>query len=158
MTDLVEGPQRIVRIPEPAIAVIPVAGAVVEFRQAGRAGGDDAARIFILMQLQYKCRPDDLFLVNIRQIGALDPGLPVFDRLADKFVRRLFQRGLQRFAISQDQITVLVQDKRFLPEDIGQRDIRRQPYLLFQVEIADMVAADDRFGDQLAIVALWADS
>src|ERR1700743_3193949 len=35
MADLVKGPQGIVGVAEPAITVVPVACAVVEFRQAG---------------------------------------------------------------------------------------------------------------------------
>src|SRR5258708_4003127 len=125
----------------------------MEFREAGGSGGDDATRIFILVHVEHERRPDDLLLVDIRQVAALDPGLPVLGRLPDELLGSLLQRRFQRLAIGQHEVTILIENKRFSLLDISKGNIGGKPHLLVQVRITDMVAGHHRLRRHATIIS-----
>ena len=129
LLELAEQPksaQHVVRVSQPAVAIVPGAATSRRFRDGRRHCRYDRAGVFKAVQFQGERRADDFLLVQRRNVASLNPLLPVARRLAQIAIAQPRQRLVYRRSPAQHHVLALGQRKR-LPAEIGQRKIRDEP-------------------------------
>ena len=139
MAEPLERVQREVRIAEPAEAVVPRASRAGVLRDARRRRGEEGARVLVLVELERERRADHLVLVLARYARPLDPAAPVVERPLEEALCGLLEADLERLPPRQDEVSVLLEEKRALVLDVRQRDVRRQPNRRRKARVLDVV-------------------
>ncbi len=131
--------QREVRVAEPAEAVVPRAPRAGVLREARRRGGEEGARVLVLVELERECRADDLALVVAGHARALHPPSPVVERPLEEALGGLLEPRLERLAPREDEVAVALEQERPLVLDVGERDVGRQPDRGRKARVLDVV-------------------
>ena len=135
---------REIRVPDPAIAVVPVPLRAFMFRDGGREGRDDAAGFLVDAELQRNRGTDHGLLPFKRHCQAAGPTLPVEAGPLFPVARNDLRMIGQGFVRSQNESSLPVQNEAGPRQDIGDRRIRGDAEGKFLIHEADMVDAPDR--------------
>jgi hypothetical protein len=143
---------RVIGIADPAVAVVPVALAARRFGDRGGERGNDRAGLLVLAQLQGDGAADHLVLPFKRRGQAAHPQLPVLAglilHLAD------FRAGIaaEGFVRAEEEMLVAFHAVNAAFQHIADRGIGRKAQGLLAHQIADVVGATGRFGDQGTVI------
>ena len=135
-----EGAQHVVRIAEPAKAIVPGASAAGRFGNGRSHGGDDGAGIFEAMKLEGKGGADDFLLEERRNIALFHPLLPV----AGGFIPESLTQGRQGLfdgrAPGEREVVTPGEGER-LAAQVRQRDVGGEAQLAGEALVDDVVRA-----------------
>ncbi len=154
--EAVERPHDKERVTHPAIAIVPVAGAVRRFGNAGGHGGDDRAGRLVGAHLERDGGADHRLLPFDRYGQPVNPGAPVIRRVLEERLRHFRRTFRQRLVRSEDQVNGLGHLERGLFEQIVDRRIRRQPHGELVADKTDVIGAIGHGRRLRAVVEAWA--
>ena len=130
-----------IRVPQPAIAIVPVAAAVGCLGNGRRHRRDDRAGILECVEFQGDRRPDHRVLPFEGNGQMAHPPPPVGDRFVAEMSRDLFHRALEGFIGPEDQADVVLQEEGSLFHDRRHRHISGQPDHDRPAKVSDVIAA-----------------
>jgi hypothetical protein len=140
-----------VRVPQPAVAVVPVAPAVRGLRDRGGHGRHDRAALVEGAQLQRDRGADHRLLPLEGDREVPRPVEPVVPGALEELPRRGADRRRQRLVRPEDQVERLLEDEVGLLVHVGDRRVRGEPHHQVRHHVADVVAAMGGGGAPVAV-------
>ena len=137
----VQRPHRVIGVANPAVAVVPVAPALLELRHRGRHGGDNGAGFFIGAQLQRDRRADHRLLIVERQIEFAHPVLPIGDRSIQRALNAVADILVVALVRTKEEGVRPLQPEHALLQHMRHGTIGRQAEGDVGAHIADMVGS-----------------
>ena len=148
----VQGLHRVVAVPYPAVAIVPVPLASGRFGYRRGQGCHDRPGFFMLAQLEGDGGTNDLFLPFERDVKAAHPVLPVSAGVLfhpPHFAADVADEG---FVGPEEEVLVAFDAVAAIFKKITHRSIGGQADGLGAEEIADVVGAVGGFGQRLAVI------
>ena len=139
--ELVEGPDDVVAIPHPAVAVVPVAARVGRLGHRRGHRRDDCAGLLEPAELEGDRGPDHRLLPLERHMQVPHPLAPVGGGRAQKVLTGLRHRTGQALVRPEEQGDRLLEVEPRLVEDVGERRVGGEPDGEVRADVADVVGA-----------------
>ena len=139
--ETVERPHHEERIPQPAVAIVPVPARVRGFRDARGHCRDDRAGLLERAELQRDGGAGDRLLPLERQRETPGPPPPVRGGLLLELARGLLDAACESLVGAEEQAHRLLEQERSLVEHVGDGSVGVEPQCLTRVHVADVVRA-----------------
>ena len=150
--ETVERPHHEERVPQPAVAIVPVSPGVRGLRDARGHRRDDRAGLLERAELQRDGGAGDRLLPLERQRKTPGPPPPVRGGLLLELAGGLLDAAGQRLVGSENQAHRLLEQERGLVEHVGDGGVGTEAQHLARVHVADVVRAVGDVGGARAVV------
>ncbi len=155
IAEAIERPDDEEGIPEPAIAIVPVAPRAGGLGQRRRRRGDNRPGLLERAELERDRRPDHRVLPLEGDVQPAGEVAPVGRGALVEVARRLVEAAAQAVVGAEMEDDRLVDLKTGLVEHIGQWCVGGQPERHHVVDIANVIAAAGDHLQLLAVVVQW---